>query len=145
MKKALILAGFMTLTLAGSFGAQTASAIDLIDCSGANADSTVCKNKDDNAGKMVVNIVNMLLYVLGAVGVIVIIIGGFMYVTSAGDANRAKTAKDTIMYAVIGIIVALMAFAIVNWVANQTSGVSSSAPVDGAPARPTQTGNQRPV
>lgn len=137
MNKALVLAGFMALTLVGSFGIQTASAIDLIDCSGANANSTVCKSKDDNAGQMVVNIVNMLLFVLGVVGVIVIIIGGFMYVTSAGDANRAKTGKDTIMYAVIGLIVALMAFAIVNWVATRV-GANSSSP------QPAPSGINRP-
>lgn len=133
MKKALIVAGFMTFAIAGSFGSQVAHAIDLIDCSGANADSTVCKSKDDNAGQMIGNIVNLLLFVLGVVAVIVIIIAGFMYVTSAGDSGRAKTAKDTILYAVIGLIVALMAFAIVSWVVTQTSG-SNAAPTEPAPS-----------
>lgn len=146
MKKAFIVAGFMSLIFACTFGSSTASAIDLIDCSGANADSTVCKNKDDNAGKMVGNIVNTLLYVLGAVAVIVIIIAAFMYVTSGGDSNRTKVAKDTILYAVIGLIVALMAFAIVNWVVLQTGGAATGgSPVDGAPARPTPKGVQVPV
>lgn len=62
------------------------------------------------------NITNVLLFVLGAIAVIVIIIGGIRYVTSNGDSTQTKAAKDTILYAVIGLIVAIVAYAIVNWV-----------------------------
>ena len=61
-------------------------------------------------------ITNILLFVIGAIAVIAIIIGGIRYVTSNGDASQTKAAKDTIMYAVIGIIVAILAYAIVNFV-----------------------------
>ena len=64
-------------------------------------------------------VVNVLLFLIGAISVIVIIIGGLMYVVSAGDSGRTKKAKDTIMYAVIGLVVALFAFAIVNFVVRQ--------------------------
>jgi hypothetical protein len=46
----------------------------------------------------------------------VIIFGGIRYVTSTGDSSRVKAAKDTVTYAVIGLIVALLAYAIVNFV-----------------------------
>lgn len=62
------------------------------------------------------SIVNMMLYVLGAIAVIMIIVGGIRYTTSAGDSGRIKASKDTIMYAVVGLVVALLAFAIVNFV-----------------------------
>lgn len=62
------------------------------------------------------NIVNILLYIIGAVSVVMIVIGGFKYVVSNGDAAQVKSAKDTIFYAVIGIIVAVLAYAIVNFV-----------------------------
>lgn len=61
-------------------------------------------------------IVNLLLYILGAVAVVMIVIGGVRYTTSNGDSSQTKAAKDTIMYAVVGLVVAVMAYAIVNFV-----------------------------
>lgn len=62
------------------------------------------------------DIVNVILYVLGAIAVIMIIIGGFRYVLSGGDSSSVTAAKNTIFYAVIGLIVAILAYAIVNFV-----------------------------
>jgi hypothetical protein len=45
-----------------------------------------------------------------------IIFGGIRYVTSTGDASRVKSAKDTVMYSVVGLIVAMLAYTIVNFV-----------------------------
>lgn len=61
-------------------------------------------------------IVNVLLFILGAIAVIMIIIGGIRYTTSNGDAGNIKSAKDTILYAVVGLVVAILAYAIVNFV-----------------------------
>lgn len=63
-------------------------------------------------------VINLLLFLIGIISVIAIIIGGIRYTTSNGDAGQTKAAKDTIMYAVIGLIVAIMAYAIVRWVVN---------------------------
>jgi hypothetical protein len=63
-------------------------------------------------------ITNVLLFIIGAVAVVVIIIGGLRYVTSAGDAGQTKGAKDTILYAVVGLIIAIIAYAIVRFVIN---------------------------
>ena len=60
--------------------------------------------------------INVVLGVLGLLAVIVIIYGGFMYTTSVGDASKIKKAKDTIMYGVVGLVIALLAYAIVNFV-----------------------------
>ena len=65
------------------------------------------------------NITNVLLYVAGAVAVIIIIISGIRYVTSTGDSTRVKQAKDTLLYAIVGLIVVILAYAIVNFVATQ--------------------------
>ena len=62
------------------------------------------------------DIVNILLFILGAIAVIMIIIGGIRYTTSNGDAGSIKGAKDTILYSVIGLVVAILAYAIVNFV-----------------------------
>ncbi len=67
---------------------------------------------------------NILLFLIGAVSVIMLIIGGLRYVLSQGDQNAVTSAKNTILYAVIGIIVALLAFAIVNFV---IGGLSAEA------------------
>lgn len=67
-------------------------------------------------GSIFTTIVNVLLFIIGAISVIMLIIGGIRYTISAGDSGNVTAAKNTIMYAIIGLIVAFLAFAIVNWV-----------------------------
>lgn len=62
------------------------------------------------------NIINVMLLIIGIVAVIMLIVGGFRYVLSNGNEKAVSGAKDTILYAVIGIVVALLSFAIVNFV-----------------------------
>lgn len=64
----------------------------------------------------IISIINAVVGVLALVCVIVIIIGGVNYMTSSGDAGKVKKAKDTILYGVIGLVVCVLAFAIVNFV-----------------------------
>jgi hypothetical protein len=64
-------------------------------------------------------IVNTLLFVLGAIAVIMIVIGGIRYATAGGDQSALTAAKNTILYAVIGLVVAIMAYGIVNFVLEQ--------------------------
>lgn len=59
---------------------------------------------------------NTVLYIVGVVAVIMLIIGGVKYVTSGGDAKKVTDAKNTVLYAIIGLIIAFLAFAIVNFV-----------------------------
>ncbi len=68
------------------------------------------------------SIVNILLYLVGVIAVIMIIIGGIKYVTSNGDSSAVTSAKNTIMYAIIGVVVAILAFAIVNWIITAIGG-----------------------
>lgn len=86
-------------------------------CTNSGA-SAVCANTGETVGPLVNKVVNILLYVLGAIAVIMIVIGGVMYTTSGGDAGGIKKAKDTILYAVIGLVVAIFAYAIINFVVN---------------------------
>lgn len=70
-----------------------------------------------------VTITNIMLFIIGAIAVIMLIIGGIRYVVSAGDQNAVTSAKNTILYAIIGIVVAFLAYAAVNFVSSQlTSG-----------------------
>ncbi len=61
-------------------------------------------------------ITNTILYVVGIVAVIMLIIGGVKYVISGGDSKKVTDAKNTVLYAIIGLIICLLSFAIVNFV-----------------------------
>ncbi len=61
-------------------------------------------------------VINVIVGVLGVVTVFMIVLGGIMYATSQGDAAKATKAKNTIIFGVVGLIIALLAFAIVNFV-----------------------------
>jgi hypothetical protein len=78
-----------------------------------------CDSSDCSIGTTVKNITNVLLFIVGAVAVIMIILGGIRYVTSNGDASQVTAAKNTILYSVIGLVVALLAYAIVNFIITQ--------------------------
>lgn len=69
--------------------------------------------------EVVQTIVNVLLFIIGAVSVVMIILGGIRYTISQGDSTAVANAKNTILYAVIGLVVAILAFAIVNFVIAQ--------------------------
>jgi hypothetical protein len=61
-------------------------------------------------------VTNVLLFIIGAISVIMLIIGGIRYVVSGGDSAAVTSAKNTILYAVVGIVVAVLAYALVNFV-----------------------------
>ena len=61
-------------------------------------------------------IIDTLLFVIGALSVIMIIIGGLRYVTSGGNPTSVTAAKNTILYAIVGLIVAFLAYAVINFV-----------------------------
>jgi len=117
-KQIILTAGFI-LGLGVLFMPQMASAINVYDeaCTGDNANTALCKGRnEDQLPAMIKNIVNVLLYVLGAVSVIVIIMAGIFYTLSAGESAQVTKAKNTLLYAVVGLIVAILSYAIVNFV-----------------------------
>lgn len=103
--------------------APTASAQGACDPNSGIAGGVNCANPGDSVpqtlfgqGSIFTTIVNILLFLIGAISVIMLIIGGVRYTTSAGDSKGVEGAKNTIMYAIIGLVVAFLAFAVVNWV-----------------------------
>ena len=68
------------------------------------------------ANGMFNTVVNILLFIIGAVSVIMLIYGGIRYTTSGGNSNNVTAAKNTIMYSVIGLVIAILAYALVNFV-----------------------------
>ena len=70
----------------------------------------------DDLPNVVINILNAVIGVAALVSVIWIVIGGASYITSSGDPNKVKKARETIIFACIGLVVCVLAFAIVNFV-----------------------------
>ena len=116
----ILAAGLLVLAAPLSYAAKTDQVCDEnkisvtegVDCA---------KSKDQSACLFCQNgifqtITNVLLFLIGAISVIMLIVGGIRYVLSGGDSTAVTAAKNTILYAVIGIIVALLAYAIVNFV-----------------------------
>jgi hypothetical protein len=103
-----------------------------------NAPSNLCENADASASSFCVDktkaetsnpvigedsifkkILRVLVYATSIISVIMIMIGGLRYVFSGGDANGVKGAKDTILYAVIGLVIALFGQVIITFVLNK--------------------------
>lgn len=71
---------------------------------------------NESLGALITIILKVLLYAAGALSFIFIIIGGFKIVTSSGDSKKLSSAQATILYAIIGVIVCIMAIAIINFI-----------------------------
>lgn len=67
-------------------------------------------------GGAITNIINTMLFLIGIISVIMLIIGGLRYVISGGDQTAVQNAKNTILYAIVGLIISLLALAIVQFV-----------------------------
>ena len=126
MKK-LLLSMFTAVLIAVPVYGTVASAapVDIVPesaCSGAS-DSPACKKGTDDpitgTKGVLVRVANILAWFGGAIAVIMVIFGGFLYVTSAGDAGKVKKAKDTLLYAAVGLVVIVVARVIVIFVINK--------------------------
>lgn len=71
-------------------------------------------------------VTNVLLFLVGAISVIMLIIGGIRYVISGGDQAQVTSAKNTILYAIVGIVVAFLAYAAVNFVTQALAGTNAT-------------------
>jgi cytochrome bd-type quinol oxidase subunit 2 len=99
-------------------------------CSGSNFDlsggnNSACKTTTDTNSlqTLLKKIVNIISAIVGVVAVIMIVFGGFKYITSGGDSNNVSGAKNTIIYAIIGLVIVALAQLIVHFVLNQTSNL----------------------
>lgn len=90
---------------------------DGVALTGEKCDSTSGPSVE-NTIKLVVNILSM---VVGVIAVIMIIIGGLKYITSSGDSGNVSSAKNTILYAIVGLVVVALAQVIVRFVLNKVS------------------------
>jgi hypothetical protein len=132
---ALVLSlGVVTPVYAGEPVTPAATGCDVVTSGGISHGAECAKPTNAPAqlfgpNSIFVTITNIMLFIIGAIAVIMLIIGGIRYVVSAGDQNAVTSAKNTILYAIIGIVVAFLAYAAVNFVSNQlqagTAGTAS--------------------
>lgn len=79
----------------------------------------------DTFNKIITTAVNVFSVVVGIVAVIMIIVGGFKYITSGGESNNVSSAKNTILFAIVGLIIVGLAQVIVHFVVGHVAGVGS--------------------
>lgn len=99
-------------------------------CSGADLKVTGSSNCDPQAStaqaeskvdQIITTVINIFSLVVGVISVIMIIIGGLKYITSGGDSGNVSGAKNTILYAIIGLVVVALAQVIVKFVLGQVT------------------------
>ena len=120
MKKTLLVFGAIIGVLATYSLTLSPSVSAKVDPYKNCLDSVICDAADqqgeEEVGNLVEKIINLLLTITSVISVIMIIIGGIRYTVSNGDSNAASSAKNTILYSVIGLVIAIFAYAIVKFV-----------------------------
>jgi len=101
-----------------------------VDCPiGTVWDGAKCADPNNGEGltlqEILKNVINAALFVVGAVSVLMLIYGGIRYTLSGGSATNVTAAKNTIMYSLIGLTIAVLAYAIVNFVLGAITGATS--------------------
>lgn len=108
----LVSAGGSAYALSAADGANAARDPDQQSACLFDDGSDACKGQTP----LFQTITNVLLFIVGAVSVVMLIIGGIKYTVSQGDSAAITSAKNTILYAIVGIVVALLAYAAVSFV-----------------------------
>ena len=128
----LITASFMLVPAVAMAQTGTPPSVNEGLCAGAslqaNASGTSCATTTAGTQSTVQNIVtkviNIFSWVVGIVSVLMIIFGGFKYITSGGDAGGVTGAKNTILYAIVGLVIVALAQVIVKFVIGTVSSAS---------------------
>jgi ABC-type Fe3+ transport system permease subunit len=109
----VLLMGFSVLAI------PTVVSADSVICpQGTSSPNPLCSS-DKDVGDIIKIVVDTLMFLIGVVAVLVIIIAGFRMVTSSGNAESMSKARNSIIYASIGIVVAVAASAIIGFVVEQ--------------------------
>ncbi len=107
-------------------------------CDGLNSvDSTQgCGSASNTAiTNIIAAILRILSFIVGVAAVVMVLVSGFKYVTSGGDASKIASAKTTLVYAIVGLVVVALAQAIVFFVVNSATGACTSNPAISASDR----------
>jgi hypothetical protein len=124
----LFIGAFSALLLAGGLAPAAASAqtdpFKDICAQGGASSSSVCHasgaNNLSGSNGIIVKVANVFAFVTGVAAVFVIMIGGFMYITANGDAGKASSGKNAVLFACIGLVVVVVGRAIIGFVVTKT-------------------------
>ena len=139
--KRFIVAGIASLMLVAPGVVPSLAAVAVADtvsnglCEGTNiatgsATGSACNDKtaSGSISSIANNVVNIFSIVVGVIAVIMIIWGGFKYITSGGDSGNVSAAKNTLIYAVVGLIIVALSQFIVHVVLTTSDKVVTSTP-----------------
>lgn len=84
-------------------------------------------SESDSLPDIIGTVVNTMLFIVGVLAVIMIIYSGIRYITAHGDKGQVESAKNTLIYSIVGLVVAIVAYAIVNWVIGLFDGGGASS------------------
>lgn len=100
----------------------------IANCASEGIDATdpdgAAKNSDptQRVNEIIKLVIDIFSYVVGFVAVVMIIVGGFKYITSGGDSGNVTSAKNTIMFAIVGLVIVALAQIIVKFILDKVTG-----------------------
>ena len=125
---ATLMFAMVPLALPTIAGAQSSTpAVEDNLCAGANLDvndpNCNASGANDTVNSLLADVINIFSLIVGVVSVIMIIIGGLRYITSGGDSNNVSAAKNTILYAIVGLVIVALAQLIVRFVLSRATAI----------------------
>ena len=125
MKKVILLSSilFAFMMPANAFAATPFGACKNV----VSGNTAVCSGDAKDAKEIAKNIISVLLWIVGMASIIVIVYSGITFVTSAGNPSQITRAKTMLLYAVVGLVVSILAYAIVNFIVGSAGGSKGSS------------------
>ncbi len=131
-KKLAIVGALFSISLASLLPVSMAGAVTEAECKCGESGQVnslecgaLCAKSGDNAGSLFgpdgifKKITDTALFLIGAISVVMLIYGGIRYTVSGGESGAVTNAKNTILYAIVGIVVSILAYAAVQFVVGQ--------------------------
>ncbi len=102
------------------------SALQLPNCSSLNGVN--CVSGNGTLSGLIIYVINIMLGIAGVLAVLFLIIGGFWYITSAGNEETAEKGKGTAVNAIIGIVIVILSYVIVNVISSMVTNPNTTTP-----------------
>ena len=93
---------------------------------GAASAGTACNAAQSNINILFTNILNIISWIVGSIAVLLIVIAGFRYIISGGESAGTASAKNSILYAIVGLVIVAFAQVIVQFVLHKTTGTATT-------------------
>lgn len=124
VKRIRLFIAALTLSVLGLVGMVTAPVFAqndtpqsvVCDTLGAHKDCSATPSGSISVNHLISAIINIFSFIIGVTAVIMIMVGGFRYITAAGDSSKITSAKNTVIYAIVGLIIVAFAQVIVKFV-----------------------------